>query len=574
MASAARPANPIPTRPARTGRTTSRRQRILLENLTAYAFLSPALILILVFGVLPVVFAFYVSLHQWRRFPGEYRGLDNYVQGLDEFAYVLFFFLAAGLIGYGLYTLWQLVARTQGVRLRGWACTALLPAGGFTLALYTGLAWINVLLPIVLNIPQRIRGQERVPGLFMNELVASFQMPDAYPLGNAFLACLVGAIALAAGWYALAQRALGANGETVPLATWLQRASIGVALLALGALLLDLTVREIDAAVLAAREAGETLPLWTQIVLVTIGVLGVAGAYAVWRWMARREGKASLAFGLFAVGLLAVAGVVFITQLPLLLASADFDVLHGLTITTMFAVGTVPFQIGIGLLLAYMLFQKIKGRTFFRIVYFLPYIMPFAATSVVFGVLFSFRPESPANQVVNVLGIPNQRWLLEANGIGELLFGQDVPVLFEGPSLALIVIMIYTVWTYIGYNAVVFLAGLGTISGELYEAARIDGANEWAIFRRITLPLLSPTTFFLLLIAVIGTFQAFTQIWILRNPASQSSVDTLGVYIFETVRRTDPSLGYGSALSFVLFGVILLLTFVQNRIARRQVFYG
>jgi len=134
--------------------------------------------------------------------------------------------------------------------------------------------------------------------------------------------------------------------------------------------------------------------------------------------------------------------------------------------------------------------------------------------------------------------------------------------------------MIYTVWTYIGYDTVVFLAGLGNIPGELYEAARIDGADSWALFRHVTLPLLSPTTFFLSLIAIIGTFQAFTQIWIMRSPASANSVDTIGVYIFETARANDPSMGYASALSFVLFGAILIFTLVQNRIQGRRVFYG
>ena len=129
-------------------------------------------------------------------------------------------------------------------------------------------------------------------------------------------------------------------------------------------------------------------------------------------------------------------------------------------------------------------------------------------------------------------------------------------------------------WTYIGYDAAVFIAGLGTIPNELYEAARIDGATGWSVFRHITLPLLSPTTFFLSLIAIIGTFQAFTQIWIMRTPASQRSVDTLGVYIFETVRTGDPNMGYGSAVSFVLFGVILLMTIFQNRYLGNKVFYG
>jgi len=155
-----------------------------------------------------------------------------------------------------------------------------------------------------------------------------------------------------------------------------------------------------------------------------------------------------------------------------------------------------------------------------------------------------------------------------------MFFGEGVPDVLVGPALALVVIMLYTTWTYIGYDAVVFLAGLGNISPELYEAARIDGASSWSVFRHITLPLLSPTTFFLSLIAVIGTFQSFTQIWIMRTPASQRSVDTLSIYIFETVRSNDPNMGYGSAMAFVLFGVILLLTIFQNRIMGSRVFYG
>jgi multiple sugar transport system permease protein len=201
--------------------------------------------------------------------------------------------------------------------------------------------------------------------------------------------------------------------------------------------------------------------------------------------------------------------------------------------------------------------------------------MPFVATSIVFNLIFSFRSSSPANNVLRFFGVPVQKWLTEPTGIFTLLFGSDVPNFLTGPSLALIVIMAYTTWTYIGYDAVVFLAGLGNISPELYEAARIDGASTWSIFRYITLPLLSPTTFFLSLIAVIGTFQAFTQIWIMRNPASQRAVDTLGVYIFETVRNpSNPNMGYGSAMAFVLFGVILLLTLFQNRIMGSKVFYG
>jgi ABC-type sugar transport system permease subunit len=269
-----------------------------------------------------------------------------------------------------------------------------------------------------------------------------------------------------------------------------------------------------------------------------------------------------------------LGGYLLVAQLPQALVEADAEMIRGYGITIMFVLGTVPAQLAIGLVLAYLLFQNIKGKAFFRMMYFLPYITPFVATSIVFGILFSHRPTSPANQFLTSIGIPVQKWLLEPTGIFELIFGPQIPDWLAGPSLALLVIMIYTTWTYIGYTTVVYLAGLGNISNELYEAARIDGATEGAIFRHITLPLLSPTTFFLALIAIIGTFQAFTQIWILRTPASARSVDTVGVYIFETVRNTDPNMGYASAMSMVLFVVILGFTLVQNRIASKRVFYG
>jgi multiple sugar transport system permease protein len=272
--------------------------------------------------------------------------------------------------------------------------------------------------------------------------------------------------------------------------------------------------------------------------------------------------------------MLAGAGTLLVTQVPLLLAEADTTMLRGYGVTALFVLGVVPLQLGIGLLLAYMLFQNIKGKSFFRVAYFLPYIMPFAATSIVFNLLFSHRPTSAINQLYAALGWPLQKWLLEPTGVIELGFGASVPAWLAGPSLALVVIILYSAWTYIGYCTVVFLAGLGNIPTDLYEAARIDGASGWDIFRRITLPLLSPTTFFLSLIAIIGTFQAFTQIWIMRTPAAADSVDTVGVLIFETVRGTDPNMGYASALSLVLFVVILVFTVLQNRFAGSRVFYG
>jgi ABC-type sugar transport system permease subunit len=142
-----------------------------------------------------------------------------------------------------------------------------------------------------------------------------------------------------------------------------------------------------------------------------------------------------------------------------------------------------------------------------------------------------------------------------------------------GPSLAMAVIILYNIWVFVGYDTVIFLAGLGNIPGTLYEAARIDGAGRWALFRHITLPLLSPTTFFLSVISIIGTFKAFNHIWILRDPAALGTTDTSSIYFFEVFFRGS-RFGYATAMAMVLFAVILALTAVQNRIAARRVFYG
>jgi multiple sugar transport system permease protein len=544
-------------------RTVSRRARILRENLTAYAFLAPGMILLFIFGIFPVGFAFFVSLHRWRRFPGEYIGIDNYLRGLGDLAYVLFFWAAVGCL---LYAVWMGV-RLVRAPMRGRALTALIPGALIAGALLAGIRWLGVLLPVILNIPQRIRGQERVPGIFISELSASFAAPQAVEAAAPLVILLIAGGMAALVWARTAGRYADAGAH-------LLYASAGWLGAAFGVLLLTLTVGRIETVVAAARAAGEALPIWSQIILISAGVGLLALGWLVWRAALRQDAgdrRATLLAG--AALVLAAGGVILITQLPTTLASADPKVLRGFGITVLYVLGTVPFQLAIGLGLAYLLFQGIRAKAFFRVAYFIPYVMPFVATSLVFTLIFGHRPLSLVNQVFSAFGLPIQKWLLEPKGVLTLLF-PGFPDALGGPSLALLVIMIYSTWTYIGYNCAVFLAGLGNIPAEVYEAARIDGADGWQLFHRITLPLLSPTTFFLTLIAVIGTFQAFTQIWIMRTPAAQSSVDTIGVYIFEVVQSSDPNMGYGSALAVVLFVVILILTLVQNRIAERSVFYG
>ena len=174
--------------------------------------------------------------------------------------------------------------------------------------------------------------------------------------------------------------------------------------------------------------------------------------------------------------------------------SGDANFLDSLPITFYYALGSVPIQLAISLVLAYILYQKIRGKEIFRVIFFLPYVTPVIATAMVFRYIFSPRDSALANQFATWLGFAPLQWLFEPKNLPSLLSGTAVDSFFAGPSLALVSIIMFGIWTYVGYNTVIFLAGLGSISPAIYEAAEIDGANKWQLFRHVTVPLLSPIT--------------------------------------------------------------------------------
>jgi len=539
----------------------TRRGRLLLENLTAYLFLAPAGLLILLFGIFPVAFAFFVSLHRWRRFPDQYVGLANYEKALGNFAYILFFWLA--LIGFAAAfaigkRLLKALRRSKDKNRYANLLAGVVCAYASLLA----IDWFFKLVPVIMLIPRQVRGQNTTLALFMEKLGDSFTSPEVWAAGNLLLGGLIVA-GLVLSLVAWRFRCAG-SGQLIALS------AIATLLIGAGAFLLQLAIVETEAAIAIARESGEPLPIWSQLVFLSAGIALIAAAWQIFRRGIQSYDNHRFAL-LIAGGLmLAVGGYLLMAEAPAALATADDDLLAGFWVTIMYAMGTVPVQLSIGLLLAYLLFQPIRFRAFFRMVYFIPYITPFVATSIVFRIIFDAGQHAPANRILSIAGIEPQRWILERSTIGDLL---GLPDFLAGPSLALIVIMIYSTWTYIGYDAVIFLAGLGNIPGELYEAARIDGAGGWRVFRHITLPLLSPTVFFLSLVAIIGTFQAFTQIWILRTGAVGNRVNTASVYIFDELQNSN-RYGYASSMAFVLFALILLMTLFQNRVIGRRVFYG
>jgi multiple sugar transport system permease protein len=143
--------------------------------------------------------------------------------------------------------------------------------------------------------------------------------------------------------------------------------------------------------------------------------------------------------------------------------------------------------------------------------------------------------------------------------------------------MALVVIILYNIWTYVGYNTVIYLAGLGNVPREMYEAAEIDGANRWELLRHVTIPLVSPTTYFLIMMGVLGTFRAFNHIYVITTGRPlgfpQGTTMTASILIFKNF-WTGHRFGYASALAFVLTGVMLSISWIQNRFSEGRVFYG
>jgi multiple sugar transport system permease protein len=310
--------------------------------------------------------------------------------------------------------------------------------------------------------------------------------------------------------------------------------------------------------------------------MISGGVILLVIAWMLWGRASKQDSNTGFWLHIVSALMLLVGAWLLIGEIPSIVASGDRDLWEGLKVTVFFSLGTVPFQLAISLFLSVLLFQKLKASNIFRILYFIPYVTPGIASAAVFQQMFSNRESAPVNMFMKLIGLKPQLWLYEPRGILTILgdsLGFAVPEWAAGPSLALVVIMLHSIWTYVGYDTVIYLAGLGNIPTELNDSAEVDGANKWQVFRHITFPLLSPTTYFLSLIAIIGTFKAFNTIWILRSNLALGTTDTFSVTIFieffEKLRY-----GYASAMAFILFAIILSLSFINNKIQGSKVFYG
>lgn len=311
---------------------------------------------------------------------------------------------------------------------------------------------------------------------------------------------------------------------------------------------------------------------WTNLLITLVGVALIIAAFWIWSNAFKSFSKGQTYAKIAAALVLILGGVVFVTGWGQMYETGDKLFLNSLIVTLYYAVGTVPMQVLLGMILAFLLYQNIVGKDLFRMIYFLPYVTPSVTSAVVFQIIFSRRETSIANQLIGFFGISPQKWRFESTPLLNLL-GANLSGFVAGPSLALITIMIYGIWSFVGYNTVIFLAGLGNIPKETYEAAEIDGATRSQMFRHITMPLLSPTTFYLTLISFIGTFKAFNHIYVLREPSAADSVITASLLIFNNFYRSN-QFGVATAQAIVLFVVILGLTLAQNKLMGERVHYG
>jgi len=222
--------------------------------------------------------------------------------------------------------------------------------------------------------------------------------------------------------------------------------------------------------------------------------------------------------------------------------------------TVYYTLGILAIGVPLALLLALLLNQKfLKGRNFFRAVYYLPVISMMVAVSMLWKWLLSPN-HGLVNYFLGFIGLPKINWLLD-------------------PRWAMPGLILMSIWKGTGFNMVIFLAGLQGIPKMYYEAAEIDGANSWHKFRYVTLPLLSPTTYFIVITTMIHSFQIFQQAYILTEGGPREATTTIVYYIYKNAFEWF-QMGYACTQAVLLLVILVLATLFQQWLQKRWVFYG
>ena len=213
----------------------------------------------------------------------------------------------------------------------------------------------------------------------------------------------------------------------------------------------------------------------------------------------------------------------------------------------------VPMGMVLSLAVALMMNRRFKGMALLRALYFLPSVTSFVAIALVW--MWIYHPTfGVANFLLHLVGLGPSAWL-------------------NSTSTAMLSVMIFSIWLGLGYQMIIFLAGLQGIPEELHDAARIDGSGSWNRFWQITLPLLKPTTFFIFITSLISSIQVFTSIYIMTAGGPVGSTDVIVYHIYQSAWE-QLRMGYASAMSWVLFVIIVIATWIQFRLMGRQIEYG
>ncbi len=296
------------------------------------------------------------------------------------------------------------------------------------------------------------------------------------------------------------------------------------------------------------------------------------------------------------------------------LLTQDMDFYRGLVNTIYYTALSIPLQIIIGIAFALLLNRAVKGIGFFRTVYFIPHITSLVAVALIWNWLFNEQFGLINNFIIDKLDGERLGWFTDPQGIFEKFvifipqWLEQTPVLsffaspfrwFEGvylefvgrsgnyyyplwqrvlayaargPSLALIMIVSLTVWKLIGFSVLLFMAGLQNINTSYYEAANIDGASRWQQFKHITWPLLSPTTFFILVVGFINSFKVFVPMMMMTFGGPENTTLSVVYYLYQEAWVSN-KMGRASAIAYILFVIILIITIFQNKIIGKRVHY-
>jgi multiple sugar transport system permease protein len=217
--------------------------------------------------------------------------------------------------------------------------------------------------------------------------------------------------------------------------------------------------------------------------------------------------------------------------------------------TVVFTLATVPIELAAGLGLAVLLNSVLPARGVFRTIIVLPMVISGVASGMIAVILF-YESNGLINKVLTAIGLSPVGWQ-----------SQGTP--------AMVSVVIAAIWLRVGFNMIIYLAGLQSISPELYEAARIDGADRWQQFRSVTVPLVGPSTFFLLIMNVIASFQVFDLIFVMTGGGPGNSTSVLVTYAYRNGFQIREQ-GYGAALGIVILIITLVFTFIQWKTSRTR----